>query len=57
MMFICLGASGGNFTFAAFIAGAITNAIPGIIIQIVLIPVILMAMEHVNRKHGFGQDI
>jgi LytS/YehU family sensor histidine kinase len=46
MMFICLAASGGSFTFAAFIAGAITNAIPGIIVQIVLVPVIVMLLDN-----------
>ena len=46
MMFICLGASGGSFTFAAFIAGAITNAIPGIIVQIVLVPILVVVLEH-----------
>ncbi len=45
-MFICLGVTGGAFTFAAFIAGAFTNAIPGILVQIVLIPVLVMALEH-----------
>ena len=44
-MFICVGMSGGSFTFSAFIAGAITNAIPGIIIQIVLVPLIVMIVE------------
>ena len=43
-MFLCLGLSGGSFTFAAFLAGAVTNAIPGIIIQIVLIPVLVMVL-------------
>lgn len=45
-MFICLGASGGSFTFAAFIAGAITNAIPGIIVQIILIPILVMVLDN-----------
>ncbi len=45
-MFICLGATGGAFTFTAFIAGAFTNAIPGILVQIMLIPVLVMALEH-----------
>ena len=44
-MLACLGISGGTFTFAAFLAGAITNAIPGIIIQIVLVPVLVMVLE------------
>lgn len=45
-MFICLGASGGSFTFAAFLAGAVTNAIPGIVIQIILIPILVMIIEN-----------
>lgn len=44
-MFVCLGVSGGSFTFSAFIAGAITNAIPGIIVQIVLVPVVVILVE------------
>ena len=45
-MFACMGISGGSFTFAAFLAGAITNAIPGIIIQLVLIPVVVMFLDN-----------
>jgi hypothetical protein len=44
-MFICLGATGGSFTFAAFVAGAITNALPGIILQIILVPITVMLIE------------
>ena len=44
--FICIGMSGGSFTLAAFAAGAVTNAIPGIVIQILLIPVLVMLAEH-----------
>ncbi len=47
-MFICTGISGGAFTLAAFFAGAFTNSIPGIIIQLILIPVLVMALD--NRK-------
>lgn len=44
-MAICL--SGGNgFTFGAFISGAITGAIPGIIIQILLVPILVMALDN-----------
>lgn len=45
-MLICMGINGGDFTFAAFIAGAFTNAIPGIIAQIVLIPIFVMLLEN-----------
>ncbi len=34
----------GKFTFAAFLAGAFTNAVPGIILQLVLIPAIMLAL-------------
>ena len=44
-MYILLGLNNGAFTFKAFMAGAFTNAIPGIIIQIVLIPVLVMVLE------------
>jgi hypothetical protein len=44
-MFICMGTSGGSFTFSAFLAGAVLNAIPGIIVQIILIPIVLIVIE------------
>ena len=42
---ILAGLSGGAFTWAAFIAGAVTSAIPGIILHLVLIPVLVIALE------------
>lgn len=45
-MFVCMGADGGAFTFAAFLTGAFTNAIPGIIAQLVLIPVLVMLFDN-----------
>ena len=39
------GLSGSAFTWAAFMAGAFTTAIPGIILHIVLIPVIVLALQ------------
>ncbi|QNL44382.1 ECF transporter S component [Oscillibacter hominis] len=38
----------GGFTWAAFVSGAFLNAIPGIILQIVLIPAILIALRKGN---------
>jgi hypothetical protein len=38
--------SGGTFTFTAFLAGAFTNAVPGIIVQIVLIPLLVMVLDN-----------
>ena len=48
-MVVCLGIKGGTFTFAAFTAGALTNAIPGIIIQLVLVPILVMVIENNKR--------
>ena len=42
---ILAGLSGSSFTWALFLSGAITTAIPGIILQLVLIPVLVMALE------------
>ena len=39
------GFSGSEFTAAMFLAGAVTHAVPGIILQLVLIPVLVIAME------------
>ena len=36
VQYILLASSGKEFTFAAFIAGAFTNAVPGIIVQLVI---------------------
>ena len=43
---IIAGLSGNSFTWSLFLAGAFTNAIPGIILHIVLIPIIVMVLEH-----------
>lgn len=48
-MMICLGISGNNFTWAAFFAGAVMNSIPGIMIQIVLIPILVMKIPSLTR--------
>jgi riboflavin transporter FmnP len=42
---ILAGLSGSSFTWALFLAGAVTTAIPGIILQLVLIPVLVMVLE------------
>ena len=38
-------AQASNFTFAAFISGAITGSIPGIICHIILVPLIVIALK------------
>jgi len=40
-MLVCMLARGGDFGWGAFLSGAFLNAIPGIVIQILLIPVLV----------------
>ena len=40
-----MGISGSGFPFEAFLAGAFINAIPGIIVQVVIIPVLVMIVD------------
>lgn len=42
---VMLGLAGNHFTLQAFLAGALINAIPGIILQLVLIPAVLLALD------------
>ena len=46
--FLCAGLDVSAFGISAFWVGAITTAIPGIIVQIVLIPILVMALEKYN---------
>ena len=43
---VIVGAAGGTFTWAVFASGAILNAIPGILVQIILIPAIVFALRN-----------
>lgn len=42
---VLLGVSGNAFTLSAFFAGAFTTAIPGIILQLVFIPAVMVALD------------
>lgn len=43
--FILAGLTAGEFPFSVFLAGAVTTAIPGILVQLVLIPVLVMTLQ------------
>ncbi|MBR5229612.1 MAG: ECF transporter S component [Firmicutes bacterium] len=45
---IIAGVTGTEFTWSLFMAGAFVEAIPGIIIHLVLVPVIVMAVKRKN---------
>ena len=42
---ILAGLSGQNFTWALFLASAFTNAVPGIILHLVLVPLLVIVLE------------
>ncbi len=46
------GLSGTPFTWKIFMAGALLNAIPGIIIQIIIIPIIVIAVSRAGLVKG-----
>ena len=48
---ILLGLSGSAFTFSAFMAGAFTTAIPGIILQLIFIPAVMVALDRTGLVH------
>lgn len=48
VMVLLSSVSGGVFSWQIFMAGAFINALPGIILQLVIIPVIMLALERTN---------
>ncbi len=50
VQFILLGFDMTKFPVSAFIAGAFTNAVPGIILQIIFIPILVMVVEKTTKK-------
>ena len=57
---ILAGLSGSSFTWALFLAGAVTNAIPGIIMHLILIPVLVIVMDRagltLNQQQTAGRS-
>lgn len=50
-MTVLLGFGADGFTFSAFLSGALLNAIPGIIAQLILIPGIMLALNRTHLVH------
>ena len=48
---VLYGLGKSEFGWAVFVSGAFTNAIPGIILHIVLIPILVMALEKAMPKY------
>lgn len=45
VMFALMAAVGSEFSLSMFLAGAFGNAVPGIILQLILIPVCMLALH------------
>ncbi len=45
MVMAVLMMNGEGFTFAAFVAGAFANALPGIVVQLILVPPVVLALR------------
>lgn len=52
MRFLLAGLTASAFPFSAFLAGAVTNAIPGIVLQLILIPLLVAAL----KRAGIGYN-
>lgn len=52
VQFICMGLDTSAFGFEAFWTGAVINSVPGIILQILLIPVIVMLAKKAKLLSG-----
>ena len=55
--FICAGLDPSKFGLAAFWAGAVTNAIPGIIVHIILVPAIMIVLERMRIVSNSGDSL
>lgn len=51
VMIIISGISKSSFSWQIFVSGALLNAIPGIILQLVLIPILIFALEKAGVKN------
>ena len=50
-MLLCMGLDTTKFGFEAFIAGAVLNAVPGIVIQLVVVPALVIVLERFVRRN------
>lgn len=44
-MFACMGFDASKFGISSFLAGALFNAVPGMILQVVIVPVLVISLE------------
>ena len=53
---VLLGFSGSSFGWKMFMAGAFINAVPGIILQLILIPAVMVALERLGVVKFRGKN-
>ena len=51
-----LGMAGKTFTWQMFLAGAFLNAVPGILLQLILIPSVMLTLHRTGISGLFGAD-
>ena len=52
---VLLGLGGKAFTAQAFLTGALLNAVPGIIVQLVLIPAVMAALQKAGAVKEYAE--
>jgi len=52
-MFLCMGITKEFFGMEAFLFGAVTGALPGIVLQIVVIPILVFIFQRTGMKENF----
>ena len=50
VMFSCMGFDTARFGMTAFLSGALLNAIPGIIVQLILIPILVVSLGKISKE-------
>ena len=49
-MLCCMGLDTTKFGMTAFIGGAVTGAVPGIILQLIIVPIVVITLEKIVKK-------
>ncbi|MEE0970114.1 MAG: ECF transporter S component [Clostridia bacterium] len=50
---VLYGTEGSPYTWQMFMTGAFANALPGILLQIIIVPAVMSAVHIVNKKTGW----
>lgn len=49
-MLLLLGFKGEMFSFGAFVSGAVINAVPGIILQLIIVPAVMLVLDRTHLR-------